>query len=356
MGGNLFKSWMRRVIVGLGVMLALIGLAFVSVAILMELGWTNNWGIVDVNSRYLADNQTLKPASSKQEPAIDCRWRAWGALDPEGASQILNHWRRYPAQQIWEQQLSYFHNRVSKRQDYQQYYHWCQQNKHLVSIKPQWSQQEEWQSLKLSLQAESQLITKIGEQLGVSPRLIMAIVAVEQLRLFHSEREIFKQVFKPLGILGVQSQFSLGVSGIKYETAVAIEQHLKTADSPFFPGDKWSTLITYPQGDDQEAVRFARLTDAKDHTFSYLYTGLYLQEVAAQWRRAGQNIDQQVGILATLFNLGFNLSQPKTSAKVGGASIEIAGQTYSFGGLAEEIFYSEFLLDEFPASWPLVKP
>ncbi len=53
--------------------------------------------------------------------------------------------------------------------------------------------------------------------------MIASVVVPEQTRFFTSNREVFKRYFEPLKILGSLSQFSLGVSGIKEDTAIQIE-------------------------------------------------------------------------------------------------------------------------------------
>ena len=107
-------------------------------------------------------------------------------------------------------------------------------------------------------------------------------------------------------------------------------------------------VITYPDGSDHESVRFARITDSKNTYYSYLYAGLFMRMVTAQWKNAGYDISNNPGVLATLYNLGFNRSVPKENPKPGGAPITINGAAYDFGTLAEQFYYSGELLNEFP--------
>ena len=107
-------------------------------------------------------------------------------------------------------------------------------------------------------------------------------------------------------------------------------------------------LIAYEPGADHDAVLYARLTDAKDHYYSYLYTALFLKEIEAQWLRAGYDISKRPDVLVTLFNLGFNASEPKANPQVAGARITVGGQSYSFGYLGTLFYNSEELIDVFP--------
>lgn len=88
------------------------------------------------------------------------------------------------------------------------------------SNKSSWIQSEEWVVLKQAINKDLDVINRAAKDAGVDPRLIVSILVPEQLRLFHSERQIFKEVFSPLKILGNQSQFSWGIMGIKKDTAI----------------------------------------------------------------------------------------------------------------------------------------
>ncbi|MEK7650717.1 MAG: hypothetical protein AAB364_02515 [Patescibacteria group bacterium] len=218
----------------------------------------------------------------------------------------------------------------------------------LELVTPAWAESEEWQTLKLAILKDKAVLEKVASETDLPARLIVAAIVPEQLRLFHDEREIFKQVFLPLKILGNQTQFSWGVAGLKPETAEKIEQNLLDQTSVFYPGAKYRDLLNLQTTDtDQNSARFARITDEQDRYFSYLYTALYLRQVMSQWEKAGFDISQKPEILATLFNIGFQNSVPKANPQAGGSEIEIAGQKYSFGRLAYEFYYSRELETEF---------
>lgn len=212
-----------------------------------------------------------------------------------------------------------------------------------------WQQSEEWQVLEGAIRRDEAVIQKAADDAGVPARLIVANLVAEQLRLFFTEREAYKQFFYPLKILGPQTQFSWGVMGMKEETAIPVEAYLTDDASPFYPGETYEHLLDFPEGtEDLKMARFVRMTDQHNHYWSYLYAGLYLKEIMAQWEKAGFPIDGNVGVLSTLYNIGFARSSPKADPKVGGAAIEISGTTYSFGGLASEFYESDVLTDIFP--------
>jgi hypothetical protein len=206
----------------------------------------------------------------------------------------------------------------------------------------------EWQTLKAAIIADAPTIIRAAHDATANPRMIVAELVVEQMRLFTSNRELFKEVFEPLKILGVQSQYSWGVMGLKQDTAVAIENNLKDPTSPYYLGDTYAHMLDYKPGEDPDSTRFARLTDEHNHYFSYVYTGLYLAEINHQWQKAGFDIHTNVGVLSTLYNIGFTHSKPNAAPEVGGAEIDIGTTTFSFGSLAQSFYNSSELTSYFP--------
>lgn len=216
------------------------------------------------------------------------------------------------------------------------------------SVVTDWQTSEEWGILDGAIRRDEAVIARAAADSGVPARLIIANLVAEQLRLFFTEREAYKQFFYPLKILGPQTQFSWGVMGMKEETAIPVEEHLKDPASPFYLGPAYEHALDFATTTDIKTARFVRMTDQHDHYWSYLYAGLYMREVEAQWRAAGFPIDGNVAVISTLYNIGFTHSLPKADPQVGGAAITIGTKTYSFGGLAADFYNSGLLLDIFP--------
>ncbi len=205
----------------------------------------------------------------------------------------------------------------------------------------------EWIAFRQAVAKDKVIIDRVSKETGVPGRLLVAILVPEQMRLFHSNRAIFKRAFEPLKILGSQSQFSWGLFGIKDETARATEVHLKDINSPYYLGKKFESMLNFSAADsDQE--RFQRIIDEHNHYYSYLYTALYVAQINKQWKTAGFPINDKPAIMATLWNIGFQKSIPKSNALSGGAEIEINNVSYSFGSLAEAFYYSDELVELFP--------
>lgn len=210
-----------------------------------------------------------------------------------------------------------------------------------------WSNGENWQVIKKAVLKDKAVLERAALISGVKPRLIFVNLAVEQLRLFNSDRESFKKFFEPLKILGSQTKFSWGVMGMKEETAKEVERNLKDKNSIYYLGESFENLLDF-KTDDIEKERFIKMTDQRNHFGSYLYAGLFLKQIQTQWKKSGFPIDERIDILATLYNIGFNNSKPNANPKSGGAEIEIEGVKYSFGKLAEEIYNSNELIEEIP--------
>lgn len=209
-----------------------------------------------------------------------------------------------------------------------------------------WMNTEDWDTFKGAAVKDKDVIARVARETGVEPRLIVAQLVAEQLRLFNSDRAVYKRFFAPLKMLGSETKFSLGVTGVKEETAIKIESYVKDVTSPFYPGTQYEHLLDF-KTDDVTTERYDRITDAHDHYYAYLYTALYLKEIMQQWSGAGFDIKNRPEILSTLFNIGFAHSKPKADPETGGAMIEIAGEKYSFGSLGYEFYYSGEMMDLF---------
>lgn len=209
-----------------------------------------------------------------------------------------------------------------------------------------WMDNEEWETIKQAIVKDKSLIEKAADTAGVEPRLLVSCAIVEQVRLFNSSRELFKKFFEPLKILGNANKISLGIMGVKEETAVQIENHLKDPNSPYYLGTDLEHALDYADGSDGNK-RYARLTE-DSHYYSYLYGALYLKQFETQWENAGYDVKFRPEIAGTLFNVGFPQSKPNPNPKVGGSSIDVQGTKYTFGSLAYEFYYSGELIDAFP--------
>jgi len=213
-----------------------------------------------------------------------------------------------------------------------------------------WMNIAEWRTFKEAVAKDKKLIDSVANQTGVEGRLIVSCLVGEQIRLFNSSREAYKKWIGPLKVLSVESQFSFGVTGIKEHTAKQIESHIKDPSSVFYLGKECENLLDFV-GQDTATInkeRIDRLTDFHNHYYSYMYAALFLKQMKVQWEKAGYPIDKRPEILATLFNVGYPQSKPKKNPRVGGSTIKIYEKAYSFGAIAYQFYYSGELYDLFP--------
>ena len=210
-----------------------------------------------------------------------------------------------------------------------------------------WMNDDQWSVIRQAISKDKDEIDQAAGIAGIEPRLIVASAIVEQVRLFHTERGLFKQFFEPLKILGNSNKISLGIMGVKEATAIQTENNLKDPTSPYYLGPSMEHALDFTTND-PTTERYQRLTDENNHYYSYLYGGIYMKEMMQQWKNAGFDIEYRPEIVGTLFNVGFPQSHPNADPKVGGSEIDVGDAKYSFGSLAYEFYYSGELLDQFP--------
>lgn len=339
------------------VLFALIGLVLTAGFLALKMGWTKTAGQIDFNDRYFKTvAEKISQIEKKGGVATaeeECRLFLISSFYPESGQKLVQAYLEERTRARLLRLLSAADIYLKNNQQYQEGVKMCEKfssssGSIFVSraLYP-WQASEEWLALKPAIVKDSQDIIKASEKAGIKPRLMVSMLVVEQLRLFNSEREVFKQVFQPLKILGNQSQFSWGVMGLKEETAKEVEVHLVDRNSPYYLGAEKENLLKFSRGD-SASERFERLVDEHEHYYSYLYASLLIKQLTAQWEKAGFAINDRPEIIATLFNLGFSKSTPKANPQVGGAEIEIGGRKYTFGSLAYEFYYSGELAEEFP--------
>jgi hypothetical protein len=263
------------------------------------------------------------------------------------AANLHQNWK------ITEKMLDAVNQYMTNNQDYM---HRMEEGNRIILAKTdsiskqnifEWMNISEWADFKWAVVKDTTIIDSVARVTGVESRLIVSVLVGEQIRLFNSKREIYKKVIGPLKILSTETKFSLGVTGIKEETARTIEKYLKDSSSVYYIGKKYETLLNFKTGD-IENERFKRLTDYHNHYYSYLYAAIFMKQVRNQWKKAGYDISNRQEILATLFNVGFIASQPKSNPSVGGSHININDKLYTFGRLAYEFYYSGELAEVFP--------
>ena len=355
------RKWVRITYLSLLHLFAIYGAIQIGGLIIFKLGLTNNSGTVDKNSRYLMEVSEMNDlakndTSAQQRIQVDLdqyvKMAAFGRFYPENARLMMQALRTCDNPSVVSQMIAAATVYTEKNDEYNKYL--SQVEKALKTAKQQnnpnaipWMATEEWSALKQAIIKDKHLIDSAAHITGVDPRLIVGCLVGEQMRLFNSKREIYKTYLAPKAILSVQSQFSLGVNGIKDFTAMKVERNLKDPNSEYYMGKEYEHILDFHTAD-PTTERVNRLVDYHNHLYSYIYTGCILHQTMKQWQRAGYDISNRPDILFTLFNVGFSQSQPKPDPRCGGSHITIHDRVYTFGAIGFDFFFSGELSNEFP--------
>lgn len=358
---SIFKKIKTFVVYGF----ALAGFGIICAWLIFKLGLTKDEGSTDKNNRYLTrvsslSKTKLSDTAYYNQPSewINDYYRILCIANyyPYNAQLIFNAMQQTQnplvvRQMILANELYIMQNKTI-RDKYQAMTQKGKSFKQPIKINDKnvipWMNTEEWDALKQAIVKDKKTIDKAAADAGIEPRMIVATLIGEQIRLYHTKRELFKSYLGPVKVLVTETQFSLGITGIKNHTAARIEHFIKDTASEFYISKSYENLLDYPNGFADTTARYLRLTNDKNHYYSYLYTGLILHSVQKQWQKAGYDISDNVGVLITLFNLGFSQSEPKPNPEIGGANITINDKVYTFGGIAFDFYYSGELAKEFP--------
>ena len=363
---SLWKSWKRlkgRTKFYLIVLhlFALVGAGILGAWAFYELGFTNNNGGTDKNNRYLSEKQQYLSAvdsANSQEAALN-GYRSLSVLRqfyPKNADLIFNA-AQFSDRPTAVQEMIYAANMYMQDDDHAAAYQKMIADVDNVlksnKMKPfegnviPWMNDSAWPALKAAILKDTAVIYEAARLTGVEPRLIVGCLVGEQVRLFNSKREMYKRYLGPMKVLSVQSQFSLGVNGIKDFTAMQVERNLTNDTSIYYMGKQYEHILDF-QTADHQTERFNRLTNYHNHLYSYIYTGCILHQTMLQWKRSGYDITNRPDILFTLFNLGFQASKPGPDPKCGGSHITVHDAVYTFGVICNDFYYSGELAEHFP--------
>lgn len=345
----------------------------------VRFGWTNVAGEENLDSfeynqeakriENLANNEVQANLPNNEsiygpnEKTNRCKIFVASQYNDYNAAAILRVYQSSRSEVLLNRMLLAMKLRLSNRETFSRELLNCEQNPEMIPTFEElnekltvtknknlyaWQNGESWGIIKEALIKDRNLVNDAALKAGVQPRLLLSVAIVEQLRLYYTQRELFEKVFKPLKILANANKMAWGVMSIKEAMAIQTENNLKDPSSHFYLGPNFSGLLDFPAGSNPEKERYNRLTNERNHFYSYLYGALIIKELQAQWTKAGYNIDYRPEIIATLFNIGFHRSIPKENPMVGGSTIEIDGEKYFFGSLAYEFYYSGELMEEFP--------
>jgi hypothetical protein len=335
---------------------AITGFIFIAVYFCMQFGWLNVRGsISDRNSYFnIGKADTSTNGDYNDNLKIVCQINVLSKYAPLTSINVYKTLTRGGNDELIKKMIETASRRFANNVSYIRDINNCVNSQNstegfnLPTTAYYWADSDEWNLMKQVFTRDQEIIKKAAKDAGVSPRLILSGVIGEQFRFFGNSRESFKSYFEPLKLLASLSNTSFGIAGLKPKTVGIIEDNLKNKNSAFYLGSAMEHIVDYKDGADIESERMNRITNSKDPYYPYLYVGLYMRQIMAQWQKAGYPINNRPEILATLYNLGFYYSVPKENPNAGGATIKVGDKEYIFGDLAYEFYYSGELSDIFP--------
>ena len=349
------KKFWRNIFRALLFGFAIVGLVFSGVYVAMQNGWLNVRGSISQrNSYFNIINKKVVNNAPTDNLKIICQVNVLSKFAPLTSVNIYKNLESGGNDLLLDKMIETASIRFENNNDFIREMNDCSnsvygsQQINVPISAYAWADTDEWALMKEVFTRDQEIIKKAASDAHISPRLILSGVIGEQFRFFTSRRESFKSYFEPLKILASLSNTSYGIAGLKPKTIGQIEDNLKNPKSSFYLGPDMEHVVDYSPGADIESERMNRITDAKNPYYSYLYVGLYMKELMAQWQKSGYDISSRPEILSTLYNLGFYYSVPKANPEAGGTVININNTDYTFGDIGYEFYYSGELSDIFP--------
>lgn len=346
--------------------LAGISIFLIFTALAVKFKWTNDKGDVDINNRYFEEiankyGKDLKTDSLtilKDEYIMFQKLGVIAKYYPQNAKIITEAYQKSGDVYVALRMIDALGILMKNNQSYQHQIASISAKDKVKTVSVYaWSNYKVWKDFCKAVATDKHAIDSVSRLTGVESRIIVMCLVGEQLRMFNSGREKFKQYVMPFGRLIMPTNRGYGVTGILEHTALRIEANLFNKNNPFYPGDYFTQCVnvndSFPQviNDTISAHKhktIQRLIKGGDHYYSYLYTAFLMRQYQAHWEKAGFDLSNRPEILGTLFNLGFHKSKPKNNPEVGGSTFNIGGKDYTFGGLCFEFYYSGELQDLFP--------
>jgi hypothetical protein len=352
--------------------LAMIALFLMFTALAVKLKWTNEKGDVDVNNRYfdkVASNYSDDLDSVNQQYLKARVFQKVGVLSnkyPKNAEIIINAFNKSKDARVAARMLDAIQLLLKDDKTIQKEFARINSltSKQSENLYP-WAHSQAWKDFCKAVSNDKKAIDSVARLTGVEPRLLVMCLVGEQVRMFNSGREKFKQYVVPFSRLILPTNRGYGVTGILQNTALRIEKTLFDTKSPFYAGDYFQSCInvndSFPElvNDTIESHKYKtiqRLIKGGDHYYSYLYTAFLIRQYQAHWERSGFTLAYRPEIIGTLFNLGYQKSKPSAHPQVGGSNFEVADRMYTFGGLCYEFYYSGELQNLFPLTTRPITP
>jgi len=170
---------------------------------------------------------------------------------------------------------------------------------------------------------------KISKALWIDYRLVMSAILTEQVRYAMTERGEMKKFLQKTPVLLYLTRFSYWIWWIKSFTAEKVR----------------NDAIAYWYWKDLEKHIYISWETAWKNIlinkyYQVAYPAYLIKNIITRWKKAGYNIENNPGVIITLYNF-WNIEgkKPHGLPKVGWSDISIKSKSYNFGWLGESFYW-----------------
>ena len=236
--------------------LAIVSIFLMFTALAVKFKWTNQSGNVDVNNRYFAQiankyGKDLKLDSvdiMKEQSLLIQKIAVLAKHQPYNAQSILKAYTTSENTEVANRMLDAVGLLLKDNKNYieelQKISAFPDTNR--LSIF-EFSNYKVWRDFCKVVKKDQKAIDSASRITGVESRLIVMCLVGEQVRMFNSGRERFKQYVMPFSHIMMPTNRGYGVTGILEHTAYQIEKNLTNQNSPFYPGEYFYKCLNYKQ-------------------------------------------------------------------------------------------------------------
>lgn len=226
--------------------LAVIALFFIGLAVASKFNLTNNNGLKDLNSRYFSsisnknhNEWTQKNLDTNTQTRLLFNYLSTTYdFYPVDATNIYEQYYKAKDIETSFRMLEALKIKMKNNKAFIQALEKQTERKSYEKSIYDWSNYQVWDDFCKNVIKDKKAIDSASAITGVESRLIVTCLVGEQVRMFNSKRELFKQYVMPFSYMIMPKNLSFGVTGMKESCARQIEWHLRDKNSPYYLGEK----------------------------------------------------------------------------------------------------------------------
>lgn len=143
------------------------------------------------------------------------------------------------------------------------------------------------------IRERQELIDKASEIFDINGEILSSIIYVERTENYTWEDEAMDNILAKGGL-----NSSIGFCQVKLKTAYWIEVQLSDSSAMYFPGKKYSGVLSLSKSPDEI------ITKLGNDSLNIMYAAAYLRIMVSHWEKGGFPIDHRADILGTLYSTG----------------------------------------------------